>query len=80
MQFIKVLKNLIIDGTDEIENVCSIDVKTQISRDITVCEPACMKLLYHLLSQSRQFIKVLKNSIIDGADKIENMCSINMTP
>ena len=30
-----------------------------------------MKLLYHLLSQSRQFIKVLKNSTIDGAE-IEN--------
>ena len=80
MQFIKVLRNLIIDGADEIENVCSIDVKTWISREITVCESACMKLLYHLLRQSRQSIKVLKNSTIDGADKIENMCSIDVTP
>ena len=39
MQFIKVLKNLFIDGADEIENVCSIDVKTRISREITVCSP-----------------------------------------
>ena len=35
--------------------------------------------LHHLLSQLRQIIKVLKNSIIDGADKIENVCSINVT-
>ena len=51
----------------------------KISREITVCEPACMKLLY-LLSQLRQFIKVLTNSTIDGADKFENMCSIDVTP
>ena len=36
--------------------------------------------LYPLLSQSRQFIKVFKNSIIDGTDKIENVNSINVTP
>ena len=41
-------------------------------------QPACMKL-HHLPSQLRQIIKVLKNSIIDGADKIENVCSINVT-
>jgi len=36
--------------------------------------------LYNPLNQLRQFIKVLKNSIIDGADKIENVWSIYVTP
>ena len=32
----KLFKNLIIDGVDEIQNVCSIDVAPWISRGITV--------------------------------------------
>ena len=42
-------------------------------------QPACMNL-YHLISQLRQFIKIFSNSIIDGADRIENVCSIDVTP
>ena len=69
MQFIKVLKYSIIDGADNIENVCSMD---------NCLQPNCMNL-YHLLSPLKQFIIVLKNSIIDCADKIKNVSSINLT-
>ena len=34
--------------------------------------------LYHLLRRFSQFIKVLKNSIMDGADRIENVCSMEI--
>ena len=35
--------------------------------------------LYNLLSQLRQFIKVVKDLIKDGTDRIENLCSIDVT-
>lgn len=61
------------------ENVFSIDVTPRIFMGNNCLQPIYMNL-YHLLNQIRQFIKVLKYSIIDGADKIENVCSSDVTP
>ena len=66
-RFIKVLKDSIKDGADRIENLCSIDVTHWKKKGDNCLQPDSMNL-YHLLSQLRQFLKVLKNSILDGAD------------
>ena len=75
-QFIKVLKNSIIDGADKFENVCSVNVTPLYNQGDNYLRSACMHL-DHLLSQLRQSNKVLKNSITDGAHKLK-MCLVLM--
>ena len=75
-QFIKVLKNSIIDGADKFENVCSVNVTPLYNQGDNYLQPACMHL-YYLLSQLRQSNKVLKNSITDSAHNLK-MCAVLM--
>ena len=46
---------------------------TQDKQGDNFLHPICMNLY-----QFRQFIEVFKNLIIDGADKIENVCSMEI--